>query len=67
MANELDPATERIIDHLQDQYSVPISFELFQSFRDGDREFLIRSRKGELDPFATNGNLQSTVEQGMER
>lgn len=62
VASELDPATKRIVDHLQARYSVPISVETFQSFRDGPREFLVRSHDIEVDPFADGRTLQSETQ-----
>ena len=54
VANEIDSATERISDHLQNQYSVPISVETFQAFRISRHNYLIRSHRADSDPFDSN-------------
>jgi hypothetical protein len=40
---ELDPATERIINYLSDNFGVPINAIFFQYFKEGDTEFLTRT------------------------
>jgi hypothetical protein len=39
----MDPATERIIGYLADNYGVPINAIFFQYFKDGESEFLTRT------------------------
>lgn len=43
VASSLDPATERIVRYLADEYSVHINAVFFRVFRDGDREYLSRA------------------------
>lgn len=43
VASELDPATERIIGYLSDNYGVPLNAIFFQYFKEGDSEFLTRT------------------------
>lgn len=43
VAAELDNSSERIISYLAEQYGVPINAVFFRYFRDGDREYLVRS------------------------
>lgn len=40
---ELDPATERIINYLSDNYGVPVNAIFFQCFKEGESEFLTRT------------------------
>jgi hypothetical protein len=43
VASELDPSTERIVEYLLEEYSVPMNVVFFRYFRDGDSEYLARS------------------------
>ena len=43
VAAELDPATERIIGYLTDNYGVPVNAIFFQYFTEGETEFLTRT------------------------
>jgi hypothetical protein len=43
VASTLDPATERIVGYLAEQYQVNINAVFFQVFKDGDREYLTRA------------------------
>ena len=43
VAAELDPATERIVTYLQEEYKVDINVVSFRVFRDGEREYLTRA------------------------
>lgn len=43
VASGLDPATERIVRYLADEYGVRINAVFFRVFRDGDREYLSRA------------------------
>lgn len=43
VASELDPATERIIKYLTDQYDVPLNSAFFRYFKDGSSEYLTRT------------------------
>lgn len=42
VGSSLDPATERIVQYLSDEYGVRINAVFFRVFRDGDREYLSR-------------------------
>ena len=43
VASELDPASERIVEFLAEEYEVPINAVFFRHFSEGDREYLARS------------------------
>lgn len=43
VASSLDPATERVVRYLADEYGVRINAVFFRVFRDGDREYLSRA------------------------
>ena len=43
VASELDPATERIVTYLQEEYGVDINVVFFQAFQDGERQYLTRA------------------------
>lgn len=43
VAGSLDPASERIITYLNEQYDVPINAVFFGYFKDGDAEYLSRA------------------------
>jgi hypothetical protein len=43
VAAELDPASERIINYLSDNYGVPINAVFFRYFKDGASEYLTRT------------------------
>ncbi len=43
VASGLDPATERIVRYLADEYGVRINAVFFRVFRDGNREYLSRA------------------------
>lgn len=43
VAAALDPATERIIGYLSDNYGVPLNAIFFQYFKEGNSEYLTRS------------------------
>lgn len=43
VASELDPATERIIEYLADEYRVPVNAIRFNYYEDGDREYVGRT------------------------
>lgn len=50
VAAEMDPATERIVTYLQEEYGVSISVALFRAFQDEDRRYLTRAWMNENDP-----------------
>lgn len=43
VASELDPASDRIVQYLAEDYGVPINAVFFRHFRDGEHEYLARS------------------------
>ncbi|MEM9881471.1 MAG: nuclease [Planctomycetota bacterium] len=43
VASRLDPASERIVDYLAEQYDVNINAVFFRCFKDEDREYLTRA------------------------
>lgn len=43
VASELDPATERILQYLSEDFSVPVNAVFFRYFKDGDHEYLTRT------------------------
>lgn len=43
VAAEIDPATERIVTYLQEEYGVDINVVFFRAFRDGERRYLTRA------------------------
>src|SRR4051794_19410957 len=43
VASELDPATQRIVEYLLEDYGVPVNVVFFHYFRDGGAEYLGRS------------------------
>lgn len=43
VASHLDPATERIVDYLAEEYGANINAVFFRCFRDRDREYLTRA------------------------
>lgn len=43
VASELDPATQRIVEYLLEDYGVPVNVVFFHYFRDGDAEYLGQS------------------------
>jgi len=43
VASELDSSTERIINYLSDNYSVPVNAVFFRFFRDDGRDYLART------------------------
>lgn len=53
VASELDPATERILQYLSEDFSVPVNAVFFQYFKDGENEYLTRTwfkDPREMDP-----------------
>ena len=51
VSSELDAATERIIEYLSEEYSVPINAVRFNYYEDGDREYI--GRTWLIDPKET--------------
>ena len=49
VAEQLDPATERITRYLQEQYAVDVNAVFFRAFQDGDRRYLARAWLTEPD------------------
>lgn len=43
VAAELDPASQRIVEYLLEDYGVPVNVVFFRYFKDGDSEYLGRS------------------------
>lgn len=43
VASALDPASDRIVTYLAEQYAVPINAVFFRYFKDDDREYLART------------------------
>jgi hypothetical protein len=43
VASELDPATERILQYLGEDFAVPVNAVFFQYFKDGGQEYLTRT------------------------
>jgi hypothetical protein len=43
VASSLDDSTERIVDYLSEEYSVPVNAIFFRVFKDGDREYMTRA------------------------
>ena len=62
VATELDPASERIVSYLHEQFSVPVTVETFHFFVDDSREFLIRDREAEQDSPPAGTSAGSTVQ-----
>jgi len=62
VASELDPATERVVEYLADEYSVQINVIFFRVFKDGDREYLTRAWLRE--PGKTDVNSPEKVTKG---
>lgn len=52
VASELDPATERIIEYLADEYSVPVNAVRFNYYEDEGREYV--GRTWLIDPQETS-------------
>lgn len=64
VASELDPATERILQYLAEDFSVPVNAVFFQYFRDGEHEYLTRTwfrdpREAEQASTVTKGKKES--------
>lgn len=65
VASELDASTERIINYLSDNYSVPINAVFFRFFRDNERDYLARTWL--IDPEEVERKVsQSKVKRGSE-
>lgn len=65
VASELDSSTERIINYLSDNYSVPINAVFFRFFRDDGRDYLARTWL--IDPEEVERKVsQSKVKKGSE-
>lgn len=58
VAAELDPATERIIEYLSENYEVPINAVFFRYFQDGDAEYLTRTWL--VDPAQAEANAEES-------
>lgn len=43
VAAKIDPATERIVKYLQEEYGVDINVVFFRAFQDGERQYLTRA------------------------
>lgn len=57
VAAELDPSTERIVNYLnREKFAVPINAVFFRYFKDGEREYLVRSWL--IDPIEAEGRAQ---------
>lgn len=59
VAAELDPATERIINYLSDNYGVPLNAIFFQYFKEGESEYLTRTWL--IDPQEAEDKTSRTV------
>jgi hypothetical protein len=64
VAAALDPATERIIGYLSDNYGVPLNAIFFQYFKEGDAEYLTRTWL--IDPQEAEAKTSRSVKK-MER
>ncbi|MFN0199525.1 MAG: DUF91 domain-containing protein [Planctomycetaceae bacterium] len=65
VASELDSSTERIINYLSDNYSVPINAVFFSFFHDDGRDYLARTWL--IDPEEVERKVsQSKVKKGSE-
>jgi hypothetical protein len=65
IASELDSSTERIINYLSDNYSVPINAVFFRFFRDDGRDYLARTWL--IDPEDVERKVsKSNVKKGSE-
>ena len=65
VASDLDSSTERIINYLSDNYSVPINAVFFRFFRDDGRDYLARTWL--IDPEEVERKVsQSKVKKGSE-
>jgi hypothetical protein len=65
VASELDSSTERIINYLSDNYSVPINAVFFRFFRDDGRDYLTRTWL--IDPEEVERKVsKSKVKKGSE-
>lgn len=65
VASELDSSTERIINYLSDNYSVPINAVFFRFFRDDGRDYLARTWL--IDPEEVERKVsKSNVKKGSE-
>ena len=63
VATELDPASERIVSYLQEQFSVPVSVETFHFFVDGGHEFLVRNRDEESELSESSAFRKASVQE----
>ena len=61
VAAEVDPATERIVAYLQEEYGVNISVVLFRAFEDEERQYLTRVWMDERDPFSGEAATSDTA------
>src|SRR5947209_7687601 len=65
VASDLDSSTERIINYLSDNYSVPINAVFFRFFRDDGRDYLARTWL--IDPEEVERKVsKSNVKKGSE-
>ena len=65
VASDLDSSTERIINYLSDNYSVPINAVFFRFFRDDGRDYLARTWL--IDPEEVERKVsKSSVKKGSE-
>ena len=62
VAEQLDPATERITRYLQEQYAVDVNVVLFRAFQDGDCRYLARAWLTE--PDIDTGEASPTTRRG---
>ena len=60
VAAELDPATDRIVTYLQEEYDVNIKVVVFRAFQDGERQYLTRAWPKEPASMAPGVSLRAT-------
>lgn len=79
VAGALDPATDRIVDYLRDEYDIDINVALFRAFEDGNKLYLTRAwmaepehsdveaKRGGPDARSWNGEYYVNFEEGEHR
>ena len=59
VAGELDPATQRIVLYLQEEYGVDINVVVFRAFQDDDRLYVTRTWLSEPDFLSTEASTRA--------
>ena len=74
VAARVDPATERIVRYLQDEYKANIDVVFFHAFQDGEHQYLARASMGEPEASTSrkssgdwNGEYYANFEEGDSR